>query len=532
MIKHVFPSLLIASAFLNANAEEISIKAENAVVITFASQPSRTYKVLGTETPEGPWRSLQDGIAGTGGEVTVFYKSASDQKLFFKVEARDGSPARPVFESVARLNLSGQDFSGFQLPGEDFKLFTLTGAIFSNANLRGANLIGAVANRANFAGADLRDILIDETTVFTGANLRGANFEGSSVRSASWAEADLQNARLNRVAFIRTSLAKADLRGAALDGAVFVFADLSEANLSGQNLSNVVFHYSNFYFTDLTGANLAGADLSRSYLRSTKFDNASLANARFEGTIFQYQDLSGRDLRGALLRGAVFEANLSGINAAGVDASLIYGLAPGLGVFLPANLSGANFSGANLEGAVLNGVNLNGVNLRNAKLQGAELRGAILSNADFTGADLSFVEVAGAFLTGATNFNAEAPGLDFGAGTTLPDGTVRTGKNPGVGFAPANVPGRLRFDINDRGAVATRELTFGPNGYSEPGQAAGPFSYTAKGMIAKLGLPTGSALSIDYYTLVFTSATGGKLFKNVQGPHAGVFQIGTFTVLP
>src|SRR5690242_11629158 len=76
----------VAASVLWTRAEEVSINVEKAVVITFPSQDSRTYKVLGAESADGPWRSLQDGIAGTGGEVTVFYKSQSDQKLFFKVE--------------------------------------------------------------------------------------------------------------------------------------------------------------------------------------------------------------------------------------------------------------------------------------------------------------------------------------------------------------------------------------------------------------------------------------------------------------
>jgi uncharacterized protein YjbI with pentapeptide repeats len=540
---------VLAAACVPSRAEEVTLKAEKAVVITFPSQQERTYNVLGAESAAGPWRSLQDGIAGTGGEVTVFYKSETDQKLFFKVEGRQGSPvspARETFESLARLNLSKQNFTGQQYPGENFNLFTLSGTIFNNANLKNASFLGATGDQASFANADLRGILTDQDTHFENASFAGANLEGTRL-SGHMDAADFRNARLtNAVVFI--SAQYADFRGAQLAGTVFVFANLVGANFSGQNLSNVTFHYTQLGGADFTGASLAGADLSRSYLVGTKLDGATLANANLEGIVADYISFAGRDLRGSLLRGSVLSresADWSGINAAGVDASLAVSSS-----LRSLNLSAANFAGANLEGVILKGADLSGANLRNAKLQGAELKGANLSNVDFTGADLSFADVSSANLTGATGFNAEQPGMQFSSslsayygggtgggggtqGTVLPDGTTRTGTNPGTAFAPATAPARLRFDINDFGTVSTRELAFNANGYSEAGQVRGPFTYAAKAMIADLALTLpGQTAPTDYYTLLFTSPTGGKLFKNGRNGIFGVFLIGTFTVLP
>ena len=92
-------NLLLSSLFLPTFtaaiiAEEVTMKAEKAVVITFDSQTQRNYKLLGAENAAGQWSTLQDGIVGTGGEVTIFYKSESDQKLFFKVETSDGPPGQ------------------------------------------------------------------------------------------------------------------------------------------------------------------------------------------------------------------------------------------------------------------------------------------------------------------------------------------------------------------------------------------------------------------------------------------------------
>ena len=50
-------------------------------------------------------------------------------------------------------------------------------------------------------------------------------------------------------------------------------------------------------------------------------------------------------------------------------------------------------------------------------------------------------------------------------------------------------------------------------------------------MIGDLALPLpNQGIIADSYTLLFTSAIGGKLFKNTRSGTAGVFLIGTFTL--
>src|SRR3954471_7196213 len=102
MILRHLSLLALPLAFLTANAADVSMKAEKAMVITFPSQQQKTYKVLAAQTAQGAWTTLQDGIVGTGGEVTIFYKSESDQKLFFKVETSDGPPGQRSLLSLAR----------------------------------------------------------------------------------------------------------------------------------------------------------------------------------------------------------------------------------------------------------------------------------------------------------------------------------------------------------------------------------------------------------------------------------------------
>jgi uncharacterized protein YjbI with pentapeptide repeats len=318
-------------------------------------------------------------------------------------------------------------------------------------------------------------------------------------------------------------LANTDFRNARLNGARFVFSSMRSADFSGQNLSNLTFRHVDLDFADLGGASLAGGGLTRSSLRFAQLDTAILANANLEGATFQSVTLAGRDLRGSLLRGVAVEvSDWSAIDASGVDASLS---------FWTTTLSNANFQDGNLEGAKLAGVNIEGANLRNAKLHGADLKGANFKNADFTGADLSFADVTGANLSGATGFNPDQPGMQFGNGVILPDGTTRAGVNSGIGAAPTTVPARLRFDINDAGAVSTRELTFGPNGYSELGREGGNYFYSSR---VNWGLWLCRGMAFPLLPATFTRSSLRPLppeycLRVHQATAAAYISLGTFT---
>src|SRR5690349_16249619 len=67
-------------------AAEIPLVVQKSTVVTFPSESGKTYKLLSAADPSPTnWTLAQDGIQGTGGKVTIFYKSEGDQKLFFKV---------------------------------------------------------------------------------------------------------------------------------------------------------------------------------------------------------------------------------------------------------------------------------------------------------------------------------------------------------------------------------------------------------------------------------------------------------------
>lgn len=119
--------------------------------------------------------------------------------------ARDGRK-----ESLADIQISGENLGGVDLRG---------------ANLRRANL-----KQADLSWADLReaDLCL--------ADLQGANFHRASLTDAKLIAAKLNEAKLTWPNLERADLSEADLRGANMEGADLKGAILREANLTRANL--------------------------------------------------------------------------------------------------------------------------------------------------------------------------------------------------------------------------------------------------------------------------------------------------------
>src|SRR5688500_16695701 len=205
-VKGVISLSVIVSAFIGVGrAEDVAMKAEKAMVITFPSKTQRTYKLLAAQNASGNWTSLKDGIVGTGGEVTIFYKSESDQKLFFKVETSDGPAGQRSLFSLANLDISGENLANYDLEGADLRGFTFRATQFDGANLTAANISDADFDSADFTGADLSHALAVQVKMqratFTNANLEGIRFDGGNVSSA-----DFRGANLKGVVFAGTEL--------------------------------------------------------------------------------------------------------------------------------------------------------------------------------------------------------------------------------------------------------------------------------------------------------------------------------------
>jgi uncharacterized protein YjbI with pentapeptide repeats len=492
---------LLCSVF-SILGEEVALKVERSTTITFPSQNDRAYKLLAAEAPSGTWSVLKDGIAGTGGDVTIFYKSESDQKLFFKVETSDGPPGQRSLISLARLDVSHRNLTGYDLEGADLREYKFYSSTLDNANLAGADLRGAGFQNASMRGADLRNVIFGNTGLY-GVDLSGANLGGVNM-----AVPDLY-------------LTEVNLQGAKLQGARLP-ASMTRVKLANTDLSGLSFRGVNLTDSDLTGATVTGANM--------------------EGADLGGVHMAGRDLRTVFLRGAGVGggANWSGVNLAGSDLTLF-------------NAGGANFVGADLSGANLTGFRaggkISGVNFRNARLPGASFRDSDVSNCDFTGADLSFADFRGADLTGSIGINLEQAGMRFGPrtppgpgsplgypdtpygkGTILPDGTTRTGENPGTALGHHVIPARLVLNIDDNGRKETLDLAFANDrfGYGPGAPAEWNYDYYPASIVSTLAL---FANGNRFFTLLFTSQTGGQLYESdagSDGVNSAATLVGTF----
>jgi len=81
-------ALILAFAGTTLHAQNTELNIERSVKVEFNSQKGYSYNVYGTSDPakRTGWK-LMGGEAGTGENIVFFYRSDSDQKVFFKVEA-------------------------------------------------------------------------------------------------------------------------------------------------------------------------------------------------------------------------------------------------------------------------------------------------------------------------------------------------------------------------------------------------------------------------------------------------------------
>ena len=115
----------------------------------------------------------------------------------------------------------------------------------------------------------------------------------------------------------------------------------------------------------------------------------------------------------------------------------------------------------------------------------------------------------------------------------MPDGTTRTGDNPGAPLAPMVVPARLVLNIDDSGRTETIDLAFAGNRFSYgPGAPSqGVYQYSPGLIVSALSLSPGNGNR--WFTLLFTSPTGGQLYESDYASggitSAGIL-VGTFHV--
>ena len=285
-------------------------------------------------------------------------------------------PPLVIFEDFSG-DLTGTNFSGFNLFGNDLSQADLSKAIISDPDQ---------TNFASFVGATLSD------GVSHGVNLSGHVFPDGFTQFQGQ---DLAYANLSGV-----RLFKADLEEAILTGVDLTDADLAEANMKQVILINAKLNGANLNFVNLEEANLCGAKLNKSPNTQT--------SARLGGAYLKNVNLAQADFSGAEMTNVNFYSSVAATLAPCVPVNCSIST-------LCASAVNATMNSTNFSGAYLNGVDMS-----DSVPQGATFSGALLVGVNFTKANLSgdhntghATDFTGAFLQGANFTDATVTDANF-----------------------------------------------------------------------------------------------------------------------
>ena len=121
----LFSALALTVASTTLQAQNVELDIERSVKVEFNSQKGYSYNVYGTSDPakKTGWKLLGGGD-GTGESIVFFYRTETDQKVFFKVESEPSQPGEgpkpqePVQSIVPITNLPPAESSGTYSLGE------------------------------------------------------------------------------------------------------------------------------------------------------------------------------------------------------------------------------------------------------------------------------------------------------------------------------------------------------------------------------------------------------------------------------
>ncbi len=230
-----------------------------------------------------------------------------------RAEAAHGSTP-PWWHREAGLQLRHACFRGANLEKSDLARVDLTGADFSATLMRAARLDGAALEQAGFASADLTGTSFVEAAAsqadFTQALLEDARFARATLRfsiftealleHADFAAADLWGARFDRAEARGATFENAILREACLVDADLVGADFRGAQLQNANLAGAVLRGTNLRGADLGRATLDGADLSEAELVQANLLTCNLRHVRVAGAWMERTRLRIEQFGGAI----------------------------------------------------------------------------------------------------------------------------------------------------------------------------------------------------------------------------------------
>jgi hypothetical protein len=381
---NLFLTLALIVAVQSLQAQEVQLDIERSVKVEFNSKKGYSYNVYGTSDPakKTGWKLL-GGEEGTGENIVFFYRTESDQKIFFRVESEPSQPGegpKPQEPVQSIIPITGLP------PAESSGTYNLAQAI-------GENEIGGVYRIGVSAGTD--GVVIElphpgqkeyrqkqiKLSIYRGGTGLGSGKVSLKVRTPggdayeSRKLVDNSSKQLTDEVIILPATALESGRKVVVD--LFNDTTSTDGAAGGQwVVTTAAEAVEPTLVHEWDGANvrLKNADGSWGHwvnLRGQKGDRGDLGSSEYEwrdteirfkktdGTWGQWVDLQG-PLGGKGDPGSVV--------AEGIDFSALERL--------------TRVTVRALRGANLSGMDLSGLDLSNADLMGANLRGTDLTNAD------------------------------------------------------------------------------------------------------------------------------------------------------
>jgi hypothetical protein len=388
------PALVLAFAATTLQAQNVELNIERSVKVEFNSQKGYSYNVYGTSDPakKTGWKLLGGGD-GTGENIVFFYRTETDQKVFFKVESepseggQDPTPAQPEASVIPITGLP---------PAESSGTYNLSEAI-------GKTEVGGVYRIGISAGTDGVVIELPHPGL---QEYRQKQIKLSIYRGGTGLGSGKVSLKVPTLAGGEYETRKLVDNGAKhLTGEVVILP--ATASKDGRKVVVDLFNDT---------ANTDGATGGQWVVTTAAEAVEPTLAHQWAGTQLTLQNPDGTWGEWVNLKGGKGDKGTPGsVVAEGIDVSALERL--------------TRVAVRSLYDVNLYGMDLSELNLSNSNLRWANLKLADLSKADLTGADLTWADLRWANLTGA-NLTGVALNLTKLKNTTMPDGTIRTDPDP------------------------------------------------------------------------------------------------------
>lgn len=155
--------------------------------------------------------------------------------------------------NLAKMDLSGLNFSYANMEGVDLMETNLSGANLSHAYLRQAHLMETNLSKATFVEADF-----SSARIFL-SNLDGCIGDGALFIGTRICDCSVRNASLKKAGFLMADVFDSDFKGSDLEEAKFSGADMDNTGFADTNLKNASLMFaSRTYWSDFTNADMTG----------------------------------------------------------------------------------------------------------------------------------------------------------------------------------------------------------------------------------------------------------------------------------